>query len=285
MDYDVILSFNTADQYFLDAYGAKVFPISYWRYHNFKKQNSNNQKPILLILPTFGADISCANNLTKSSIEEIKKHFYIIIKAHHATHFGFDGDKTIELLKTSADEYYDSDTSIDTLLKRADLVLSDNSGAIFESICADTPVALYAKDLNSRHFHTIDTPQYTLASQGILPHVTEANQILPMLLNIKPYFKKQQQLKKQLFLKPSNNPYKEFVDVINHYLSLDETKDYHKVLHDALVQEWRDNKQIISDQKNEIVKLNQTIQDLYNSTSWKVTKPLRAIKTIRKKHV
>ena len=285
IDYDAIISFNTFDQTFLNAYGATVYPVPYWRYHSFKKDAKTHSKPVLLILPTFGADTSCANKFTDSAIDEIKKHFFVIVKAHHAIHFGYDGDQTINNLKKIADEYYDSDIPIDQLLKKADLVLSDNSGAIFEAICADTPVALFADNLNARKFHTIDTPQYIYAHQGILPHTNQAEQVLPMLLSIQPFYKKQQTLKKQLFLQISNNPYKNFIKIIKYYLALDETKYFHNVLHDAMVKEWYHDKQTILDQKTKIEELTATINNLYNSNSWKITKPLRTIKIRSKNHV
>ena len=283
IDYDAIISFNTLDQTFLDAYGAKVYPVPYWRYHNFKKNTKNHPKPVLLVLPTFGTDTSCANKFTDSAINKIKQYFFVIVKAHHAIHFGYDGDQTINNLKKLADEYYDSDIPIDQLLKKADLVLSDNSGAIFEAICAGIPVALFADNLNARKFQTIDTPQYIFASQGILPYTDQAEQVLPMLLSIQPFSKKQQTLRKQLFLQTSSDPYKDFINIIKHYLSLDETKDYHKVLHDAMIKEWYHDKQIILNQESKIKKLTNTINNLYNSSSWKITKPLRAIKTRSKK--
>lgn len=285
IDYDAIISFNTFDQTFLDAYGAEVYPVPYWRYHNFKKTTKTHSKPVLLVLPTFGADTSCANKFTDSAINEIKKHFFVIVKAHHAIHFGYDGGQTIDNLKKIADEYHDSDIPIDELLKKADLVLSDNSGAIFEAICAGIPVALFADNLNARKFHTVDTPQYIFASQGILPHTNQAKQVLPMLLSIQPFSKKQQALRKQLFLQATTDPYKDFINVIKHYLLLDETKDYHKVLHDAMVEEWYRDKQTIIDQESKIQELTDIINDLHNSTSWKVTKPLRAIKARGKNHV
>ena len=106
-----------------------------------------------------------------------------------------------------------------------------------------------------------------------------------MLLSIQPFSKKQQALRKQLFLQATTDPYKDFINVIKHYLLLDETKDYHKVLHDAMVEEWYRDKQTIIDQESKIQELTDIINDLHNSTSWKVTKPLRAIKARGKNHV
>lgn len=280
LDYDLILSFNTYDQDFLNAYGGKVHPIPYWRYHNFKKESLQTSKPVLLILPTFGADTSSINDFTDTSIKALKEKYYIITKAHHAIHFGLDGTDTIDVLKSMADEYYDSDTPIDDLLKKADLVLSDNSGAIFESICAGIPVALFAKNLNSRHLKSIDTPQQRFVDKKIIPHTNDPKKILPMLLSIDNFAEKQKTLRDQLFLKTSKNPYQEFIDIIKEYLSKDQTKDYHKILHDILVNDWYDYKRKIQTLEETNQSLNQSIKNLQNSTSWKVTKPLRKLSSI-----
>ena len=292
LEYDAILSFNTFDQSFLDAYGAKVYPIPYWRYHNFSKTPLSVSKPVLLILPTFGADTSCISGLTKSAIKAIKEHYYIITKSHHAVHFGFDGQDALDELKDIADEFYDSDTPIDTLLRKADIVLSDNSGATFEAICAKIPVALFAKDINSRHLKTMNTPQYDWAKAGIIPYTNQASKILPMLLNIKPYIKKQATLRDQIFPPTSQDPFKDFLDIINSYLESDATKDNRKILHDILVQETHNYQQKIQHLEKTVANLteqNQTlstyITNLKNSTSWKVTRPLRKLKSRKHNHV
>lgn len=283
LDYNAILSFNTHEKDLLEAYGAKCYPVPYWRYHNIKRKSKTNKKPTLLILPTFGEDTSCVKQLTEESIQALRQNFYIITKSHHAIHFGLDGDEPIQKLKEIADESYDSDTPIDELMEKADIVLSDNSGAIFETICAEVPVALFSKDPNSRHLKNIDTYQYQLIQEGILPHTDNAEKILPLLLNIKPYYKKQLQLKKQIFPETTGDPYKPTLDIILQYLAKDESTDYRKTLHDILVTEWYDDKKKISGLIEENESLKQTVNNLLNSTSWRITKPLRKIGKMKRK--
>jgi len=99
-----------------------------------------------------------------------------------------------------------------------------------------------------------------------------------MLLSIKSYTKKQLALYNRLFLEQDSKPYQAFIEIINHYLSLDETKDCRKVLHDIMVKEWYDNRNTIKHQAKEIDDYRQYILALKNSTSWKITKPIRKIK-------
>lgn len=284
--YDAIFSFNTYDSDFLTAYGAKVYSLPYWRYHNFKKQPKNSHgKPTLLILPTFGPDTSCIEYLNSENIIELKKYFHIITKSHHAIHFGRDGDDTLQKLKSFTDDFYDSDIPIDELLKKANYVLSDNSGAIFESICAGIPVTIFAKNINSRCLSNINTPQFSFTQAGYFPYTNQPNQLLPTILSTKKYAKKQDELKNKLFLPLSTktDPIKPFLDVVKKYLSSDPSRDYHKVLHDLLKQEWQKRDNEILQQSAKIIKLKEEIENLYSSTSWKITKPLRKIGQIKER--
>ena len=283
IEYDALFSFSTYDTDLLNACGSKVFTVPYWRYSNFKKIPNKLKKPILLILPTFGTDTSCIQYFTDSSISNLKKHYHVITKAHHAVHFNLDGKDYSNTLRKIADESYDSDTPIDELLQRADIVLSDNSGAIFESICAGIPTVLFAKDLNSRHLGTVNTPQYDFTNEGFFPYTNNPDKLLQTLSSAKKYRNKQTSLKKQLFLEYPKDPLGPFVNVIKTYLKSDPKKDYRKAIHRLLVEEWKNHERTIREQEQTIAKLNKEIQDLHNSTSWKITKPLRNIKEWRKK--
>lgn len=234
--YDGIICFNNYEPDILSAYGAKCFSVPYWKYSNNKKPNKKS-KPTLLILPTFDQDTSCIQLLTKSFIKQLNNHFDIIIKAHHATHFGIDGKSSLEALQSLGVKLYDSDMPIAKLLQEANIVLSDNSGSIFEAIYSDTPVATLSKDLNARHLGPIDTLQHQLAKEGILPHTRKLDEILPILLSPDQYFKKQQKYKKMLFPESKNNSPVEFISVIDYYLSRNELKDYRKALHEILLEE------------------------------------------------
>lgn len=287
--YDAIISFNKYEN-FLNVYGPIIYSLPYWRYHNFTKDNTKKTKPTLLLLPTFGADISFINHLTDTSVQEIKKHFTIIAKAHHAVHFGFDGEATFKKLQAASDEFFDSDTPIDTLLRRADVVLSDNSGAIFDSICAGVPVALFTEDPNSRHLDKLDTLQYKLAQKGIIPVAKKPDDILPTLLNIKPFAKKQKLAKSELFVSDDIDPFREFLSIVKQYMTTNENEDNRKILHDLFLQsltnqesENKQLKQSITKQTELNTELTKYIDDLKSSTSWKITKPLRQLKSKGKK--
>ena len=297
IDYDAIVCFNNYEPTFLNCYGAECYAVPYWKYYNFKKDARKSKKPTLLILPTFGQDTSCAQYLTKSIIDDIKKHFYIIIKSHHAIHFNQDGQNVTEKLEDLADEFYNSDMPITSLLKKADIVLSDNSGSIFESIYSDTPIVTFSKDLNARHLEGVDTLQYKLMKQGVLPHTSDPKKILPLLLGVKPYFKKQQEAKQKLFPEVKKDSVNVTVKLIEDYIARDETKDYKKILHDLMLKEWLEDKKISHDLINENAGLksqNSTLEtalkerdDILNSGAYrlydKLITPYKKLKSLRSK--
>ncbi|MBR3236706.1 hypothetical protein IKF92_03460 [Candidatus Saccharibacteria bacterium] len=295
--YDGIFSFNSYEPHFLSAYGNKYHLLPYWKYNNFKKTTKSKTKPNLLILSTFGTDISNVKLFTKSAIQEIKKHYHIIVKAHHATHFNSDQDDSLSILQDIADDFYDSSTPLIDLLEIADVVLSDNSGAIFESIYAGIPVAIFCKNPNQRKLGKINTLQYELIQQKVLPYTDRADQVLPLLQSIQPYSEKQKKIKWQLFPKFKDNSPKEFTKVIKEYLATDQDSDYYKAIHDLLVDEVdtlqnaikthetrvHELEDTVNKQSLTIQELNNAIDNLKQSTSWKITKPLRQLKQIGKK--
>lgn len=292
LSYDGSFSFNTYEPEFLQAYGTKYHVVPYWKYYNFKHKDDNQPKPTLLILPTFGTDVSCISLFDDKSISSLKKHYHIVTKSHHATHFNSDNNDSFQKLQALSDVFYDSDTTIVELLQKADLVLSDNSGSIFEAICAGVPVALFAKDLNKRHLNVIDTLQYTLAQQKIIPYTNKPAELLSMLKSIKSYSKKQSIIKEKLFLKIHKNSVSDFTNIIKEYLSKKPSNDYYKAIHDLLLQKFNQNESVVNqlnyeiDKKQQIIdklekqigEQNNFIHDIYNSTSWKITKPLRQLK-------
>ena len=297
LSYDGAFSFNTYEPKFLQAYGTKYHVVPYWKYYNFKREKNNQQKPTLLILPTFGADVSCISLFNNTTINNLKKHYHIVSKSHHATHFNSDNNDSFKKLQALSDDFYDSDTTIVELLQKSDIVLSDNSGSTFEAICAGIPVALFAKDLNKRHLSIIDTLQYTLAQQKIIPYTNKPSELLPMLQSIKTYSNKQSALREKLFLKITKDSVSNFTDVIKEYLLKDASNDYRKAIHDLLLQKINNyestinqlnreidkKQQTINELEKQVAKQNDSICDIYNSTSWKITKPLRQLKHLNNK--
>ena len=81
------------------------------------------------------------------------------------------------------------------------------------------------------------------------------------------------------------------------YLSKDPSNDYYKAIHDLLLQKFdhdesiinqlnheiNEKQQIINKLEEQINEQNNSIRNIYNSTSWKITKPLRQLKQLSNK--
>ncbi len=274
--YDASFIFNTYEPEFLRAYGIKTYAVPDWRFKDFKKhKNNKDQKPNLVLLPTFG-DVCCIDILTDSAISKIKEKYNVIAKSHHAIHFRVEEKKRFERLEKIADVFYDSDTSIITMLEQADVVLSDNSAAIFDTIVAGVPVALLSEDPNLRKFGGVNTIQYELIKQGIIPHTNNPEKIVDLIDTAFKLLPKQQKFKRENFLSLGEDPTKPFIDITKEFLSKDPKQDTYHLLHRAMIEEYDGLKKHYRDAISER-------DAVYNSSSWKITRPLRRIAKIIKK--
>lgn len=289
MPYDVIFRFNNLEPEYLSAYGNKGVALPYWRFVDSKPVKKRGEKPTLLILPTFG-DISCMDAFNNELTKKLQEQYFIIAKSHHASDFRPEEKTRLEKLKKTAHVFYDSDTPISDVLAMADIVLSDNSGALFEAMYAGIPVVSFAKENNSRRLGELNTLQYQLAAAGVLPFTSDPKKLPALLTNVKnKYFKKQQDFAKTAFVPVRPNPTKPFVETTLSYLKKDPSNDAHRILHAILTKEWNSLRQENAKQRDELeqikVRLNHTqnilaarekeVRDMLSSKSWKLTVPLR----------
>ena len=104
-------------------------------------------------------------------------------------------------------------------------------------------------------------------------------------------------MQEKLFLKITKDSVSNFTDVIKEYLLKDASNDYRKAIHDLLLQKINNyestidqlnreidkKQQTINELEKQVAKQNDSICDIYNSTSWKITKPLRQLKHLNNK--
>src|SRR5690606_18077129 len=101
------------------------------------------------------------------ALRKLKENgYHVIVKAHPITLSDPRTKHGEDDIKRIADEYFDANTGIQDVLAKADLVISDNSGAIYEALYSNIPVIVYGDRTNVRHLGNIDTAHYRWINQG-----------------------------------------------------------------------------------------------------------------------
>ncbi len=268
--YDAILCYGFYDANYLKPY-SNTYVIGNLKYSNFSRTaTKKNNKPVLLYLPTYGNNSSIDSII--SSLNSLKNDYYIITKSHHGTSFLNDEKYRIEQLKQISDEYYDHSTQLIELLSQAHVVLSDNSGSIFEAIYAKVPLAIFADDLNKNKIGNFNTTQYEIVKNGFVPYTNKPSEISKILKKAfqEEYIKKQETLRKELFY-DSTNPIKDFVDIIEKHLN-DEIDFSQKNIHDVLVKNYLEKISMINELNTIILNKNNEHELLKTTLSQKEEK-------------
>ena len=258
--YDAILCFSKREAEILCAY-TKTFIVAPMKYRDFKKIDYRpSDKPVLLYLPTFG-DTSSIDNIEKV-FKSLKNDYYIITKAHHGTQYHHQEMNRIDILQRSSDEYYTQSTNVTELLERVDVVLSDNSGAIFDAIYAEIPVAIFNNDtLNEQRLGRINTFQHQLVQRSVVPYTNKPNEV-GMILNQAKRKQREQICEKADFL-IEKDVTKEFVKVIEYFLSENRNCNEYYALHDVI-------KETFVTQKKEIENYKSEVNKILDSKVWKI---------------
>ena len=260
--YDAILCYGKYEANFLKVYSNTEI-IGNLKYINLNKLDKpKTDKPILLYLPTYG-DVSSIDSITEQ-LNKIKDNYYIITKLHHGTSFLQEEKERIDKLKDISDECYDHKIELAELLQKVDVVLSDNSGAVFETIYAKVPLAIYSENINKNKLGNFDTTQYKLIKENYIPYTNEPEKIPQIIIKAlsNEYIEKQSKISDDLFYRPED-PVGCFVNIIEKYLQNEIDVDY-KNIHDILVNDYENKINEINDltTKNlEISKLNNELND------------------------
>jgi len=136
--YDFVLAYGDYDARVLSAYSTPV-RVGNPKIKSVRRSAARNERPVLLYLPTYGptSSIEAVSRIQS----QLKSRFRVIAKAHHGTTY-LEPERTA-LLQTWVDDLAHHDTNLSSLLASANVVLSDGSGAIFDAIAAEVPVAVF----------------------------------------------------------------------------------------------------------------------------------------------
>lgn len=215
-----------------DTYGAEVFSVYGKTYivpdlylQGIRPNAEKHAKPIVLFLPTYHEP---SIEKTAHALKQLKDKYYIIVKSHHGTD-NLEDEKTKKTaLETIADEFYPSTFPVKELLQKADVILSNNSGAVMNALYVNIPIAISASNIN-QSLPGLDTLQYKLVQDGIIPYSknqtsTELSRILNQALSTSQH---QKQIKASDTIFPHKSGGAEtWYKIIQKYLSDDVETNY-----------------------------------------------------------
>ena len=285
IDYDANICYTTWEREYLQNYGM-AFDVGNTKYYKFKKNPKRNGKPNLLYLPTYG---SVSSILNIKAFEQLKDKYNLIIKIHHNTSYlKSEGDK-LKGLEDVFDEIYEQDHKLIDLLASADFVITDNSGAIFEALSAEVPVAMFADevDLSIGEMKAI---QHKLVDMGVILSTSDPNKIIELIdkTNKPSQLKKQLDIKKELFPFSNDDLVKRFVEVIDGFVKDKYSQDYfafHNYFKEQIKQYMKNDKEFyeqLVESANRIKYLEQLLEASNNNKRSFFKRAINKIKRIIK---
>lgn len=266
--YDCILCAGDYDANYLNVF-SNTFKTGNMKYINFKKRKDRKtSKKNLLYLPTYGD--GCSIDDIIDEINELRKEYYVIAKIHHGTSFLKNEIERIEKIKNSVDEFYDYHKELSELLEITDVVLTDNSGSVFEAIYTEIPVAIYCDDVNKYKLEGFNATQYEMVKDDIIPYTNDKKHIKKILKDAESdkYYSRQKEWNKENFYHPSDLK-KDFVNIVESYIN-DDINDRYYEMHNVLKKDYYGNKKLVDElctkNNNLLVENNNLKLEIENKT-------------------
>lgn len=216
--FDAIICHGPQETEMMKAY-TETYNISPMKYDGFLKK-AHKGKPILLYLPTSG-DVSSADQ-TEEILTTLRGEFRIIVRMHaHIAHKqNAEEAARYDAIKNLADEICDDTTPLTDWLREADVVLSDNSGSIYEAIYSQTPVAVFAKSVKTRKMGNILPLHATLIEDGVIPYSSEIGELKDLVNEaLSETTRKAQEKARKEYFNTEGNGVGKFMEIIDTYLN------------------------------------------------------------------
>lgn len=304
--YDLILTYGDYSKQNLEPFTPCINvgnpKFDDWFNNEFDQQLSerikkflDKNKKTILYLPTYGNLSSI--DFYKEKILALTDKYNLMVKVHTMTNL-YEPERKKYFSQNNILLFDDSDDLI-TILKYSDVILSDNSGAIFDALLADKPIAL------------LNIPPEKISTDRLTSQESLEQKIRPLFLQADPqdnleeviarsqnfYEPKRQELQKiknEIFTYRDGKCGERAYEAIKNLLA---GEIFSKIVHQKRIKKLIEEKnQSISElleakkyfmgeikEKNLIIQKQDSvsqekeifIQGLLNSTSWKITKPLR----------
>ena len=272
--YDFLLCLSVPDVE-LNSGFIKPHLVGNIKLANYKRLRlSPSDKKTILYLPTWGSGgeaTTSINSATIGKLVELQKKYHIATKLHGHTVYSKKQQELRKLFNVF-DKVYDVNNPVPDILDEADIVLSDLSSAAFDAIAGDVPLALFGLGEPIYYGGKLCLHQQ-LVKDDIIPgtnDVSELESVIEKALTPE-YFAKQQTLKKEMF------PF-EGQECLNTFMQFQDD-----LFNDRVDPWYIATRKFIRDEYQKDVAqaykavIQETINAYENSTSWKVTRPLRAI--------
>lgn len=235
--------------------------VPFLKLMDFKKKQKKTEKPVIFFAPTHNeAEFACR---LLESIDDLKKDFTVVMRGHHKQSQEAQGQDPFLELYDKMDEVYEVGSSeLTESLGKADVVLSDNSGVIFDSIYCGVPVALFSANTNSFRFNEISTEQHRLVENGDVLWTSDPKHVADIVRKTlsKRMIERQVRLGKTLFPQSRRDPVRQWMDVIDNYINSqisekDLTKRYwvQSILNDRNAKRELDNIRIEADSLRNVI--------------------------------
>lgn len=215
--FDAIICHGPQEAEVMKAY-TETYNISPMKYDGFTKEKHTG-KPILLYLPTSG-DVSSADR-TEEIITSLKDDFRIIVRMHaHIAHKqNAEEEARYNSIKKLADEVCDDTTPLLDWLCTADVVLSDNSGSIYEALYSQTPVAVFAESVKSRKIGNILPLHAILIDKGVIPYSNKVKDLKNLIKNaLSDSIRRAQLAAREEYFNTEGDGVEKLIDIIDKYL-------------------------------------------------------------------
>ena len=291
--YDEVLVYTVFEKNILNTY-TKTRLVKPSKYNYAKLKYTKQTKKRMLYLPTFNDIDPRDYKGIETAFNELKKSYIIIVKAHHATQFRSAEKRHVEFLQEIADEMYDQTMPLASILSTADVVLTGNSGSIYEALYMKVPVAVFSSSLNQHNLGEIKSFHSKLIGEGIIPATSDTSAIPLIIQQTMARLPRQLAIRDEQF-ESNEYIYESMTDVVEGYMQRDAANDLPHLLHIQMIDYVNNikakNKKLL-DEKSKLEIRNTSLKEHYeqrvasyeNSLSWKVTKVLRvAHKILRMK--
>lgn len=278
--FDFIFCNSLYDNAVLKAY-TQTEIVGMIKYANFNRKKETNDKYNLLYLPTYGKESSI--ELVIKHIKDLTDKFNVTVKLHHGTSF-LEHDR-VNLIRSVIPDVLDHRTSLVSLIEKADVILSDGSGAIFDALYTDTPIVIF-QHTKADSFEGILPLEEQIIDKKIVPYVSISDDLndclIEAILNDQ-MNEKRRSFASEMFPIRGNETIHKCFQIIEKYLNDDVDFEYmagHKRLlkefskieselsslcyNKGIIEDEIKEKQSIIDQQK--VQLNNNIEDINNLT-------------------